>query len=233
MSQVSDFAQFVALVATKLGSAVNRLPQVTVSCPLNEFALERAEYRLSRSDSTSSGIIYSEKINSQTGEKALIEVGTDMVRLSLKIGYEGPDASLLTKEIEAKFFTRLGRSGLLCIRKKPIGNFDITLLFTSHDDGGIVERQLRSFLPVCRALSKQLRLSQVVENRRAGRIVFSKLIQVMPKPKTISPMDLLSEEPDSVSDDSIGSLITELGDLGKVEDIKNEEMDKTEDIFLI
>ena len=237
MSHCSDFPQFVSLVATKVGAAVNRLPAVSVSCPLNEFVLERAEYRLSRSggsESTTSGVIQSEKIMSQTGERALVDCGIDVVRVSLKIAYEGPDASVLTRELESKFFSRLARSGVACIRKKRIENYDITLLFTCHDDGEEVEKLLRSFLPVCRTLSKQLRLSQVVENRRAGRNVFSKLVQVVPKSRLVTtPTGIFQEDQQDEGEANNESVVTEIGDMGNLEDLRDEEIDKTENIFLI
>jgi len=225
---VPVFARFVDLVSSKVATAVGRLPDVPAPCPLNEFALERAEYRRSKS-----GIVSMEKFASQTGEKALLECGTDMVRLSLKIAYEGPDASLLTKELEIKFFNRLARGGLACIRKKPIAPYDITFLFTCHDLGDEVEKLLQSVLPVCRKLSKQLRLSQVIENRRAGRNLFSKLINIVPKPRLPSPPTGAMEDLPTEGDDKIESDVTELGDLGNIEDLKNEDADKIDDIFLI
>jgi len=219
------------MVASRTAEAVDRLPEVNVMCPLLEFNLERLEYRMSNDQSSSSA----ERMSAVSGEKAMLEAGTDMVRLSLKVAYEGPDSSRLTKHLEETFFKRLARTGLACIRKKPITSFDLTLIFTCHDSGREVETLLLELLPLCRKLSKQLRFSQVVENRRAGRSVFSKLLQVIPKPKSApvqeAKMDIQEDPSDSTAD--IDSAITEIGDLGKIEDFKDDEIDKDQDVFFI
>ena len=230
---MSDFPQFVLLVSSKVGTSVNRLPDVSVVCPLNEFTMERLEYRLSKSKDETSGILVSERLASSTGEKALVEVGSDLVRLSLKIAYEGPDASVLTRDLESKFFKRLARTGVACIRRKSIENYDLTLLFTCHDCGYEVEKLLLHFLPICRKLSKQIRLSQVIENRRAGRNVFSKLVQVVPKPRPMTAFSKPETESSEVGDGTIESIVTEYGDIGNIEDFKDDDVDKNDDIFLI
>jgi hypothetical protein len=228
---IPDFSKFVSLVAARTGEAANRLPEVHVTCPLYEFALERQEYRMTGESDSSTA----ERMSAVSGEKAMLEVGSDMVRLSLKIAYEGPDSSQLTRHLEDKFFKRLARTGLACIRRKPVTGFDLTLIFTCHDSGQEVETLLLELLPLCRKLSKQLRFSQVIENRRAGKSVFSKLVQVIPKPKIAKVSEAAEAVQESVNDGAcdIESAITEIGDLGKIEDFKDDEIDKNEDVFLI
>jgi hypothetical protein len=180
----SDFSEFVSVVAKQAASSVDRVPQVHTSA-LSEGSLERMEYRRTKAGSRADGYDPIEpflvKIHSNSGEKASIESHTNMVRLSVKLAYEGPDACILTKKIQDKFFTRLARTIPHFLRKKPLPGFDISLIFTGHDVGKDVEAMLLNFLPVCRQVCKLVRLNQIIENQRAGTNVFSKLAQVLPK----------------------------------------------------
>lgn len=180
----SDFSDFVSVVAKRAASSVDRVPQVHTSA-LSEGSLERMEYRWTKAGRCTEGYDPIEpivlEINSKSGEKASIETHTNMVRVSVKLAYEGPDACILTKKIQDKFFTRLARTVPHFLRKKPLPGFDFSLIFTGHDVGKDCEVMLLSFLPVCRQVCKLVRLNQIIENQRAGTNVFSKLAQVLPK----------------------------------------------------
>lgn len=179
-----DFSEFVSIVAKRTSAAVDRVPQVHLSA-LSEGSLERMEYRMStaagRGDAYDRIEPLVEDVKSTAGEKALIESHTNMVRLSVKLSYEGPDACILTKKVQEKFFIRLARTAPNFVRKKPLPGFDISFIFTNNEVGREVEAILSDFLPVCRQVCKLVRLNQIIENQRAGTNVFSKLAQVLPK----------------------------------------------------
>ena len=205
-----DFPEFVSIVAKRCAIAVDRLPDVETP-PQLMGSLERREYRSAKEDKIDATV---DRIKSRSKEQALIESDINMVRLSVKMAYEGPDACTLTRKVQEKFFVRLSR-GDLHLRKKPLDGFDLTFIFTSQAVGSDVESLLRSALPVLRQLSKYIRLNQIIENRRAGVNLFSRLVQVVPANKLVKNVPVVENvkliEDQNVGTDDVCSMATEPG----------------------
>jgi hypothetical protein len=95
-------------------------------------------------------------------------------------------------------------------------------VFTSEELGSDVEDFLLEFLPALRRLSKELRLNQLIEHRRSGRHLLTKVVQHLPSraPSEVGPEAAPTVET-SYEDDSGLSTRTECDDdFGKVEDVE-------------
>ena len=168
MTDSEEWKDFVELVAKTVALKVEQLPDLPPLVPCG--LLERFEFRKSDKNNEDWGQMESFILKSSSGEeKCLIEAALNVVRVSLCMQWKGPDACILTKQVQSMFFNRAARwSALPCLRKEPVEGYDATFLFTSHDLGINVDDFLRQLLPLWRRLTKQVRLLQIIEHRRQG-----------------------------------------------------------------
>jgi hypothetical protein len=180
-----NFQQFCSILAGQVRVAIDQLIQDR-SNQLLTGSLERSEFRrcnMADDDDTDDsdheiGSVSRGFLESETGEAAVIETSLNMIRVSLKIKWDGPDGCVLSQEIQNKFFTRLGRSSspgdsnLPCLRREPIKGYDISFIFTDEYLGSRVESFLLEILPVWRCLTKTIRINQVIGHTRSGRSLF-------------------------------------------------------------
>ena len=236
MSQeVEDFAEFVKAVAA---AAALRVEQLGGSNLLPCAMLERKEFRKDYSGDEFFCEVetFTLKSKSSCGEECRIEAAVNMVRVSLRLQWEGPDACVLSEYVQSKFFIRLARwSSVACLRKEPLPGFDVSFIFTPESLGSDVEAFILEILPVWRQLTKQIRLLQIVENRKLGLSLFGTLSKVIPpKELTSTPKQSLAEilmsaaSSDSEQNDWL-STQTEIGEdvakLQEIDDLLVQQMD--------
>ena len=226
-----DFDDFVQTVGREARRRVEQL----VHSPLIPCGMvERLEFRKSRESDETWGETETHVIACETGESCSIESSVNMVRVSLCLRWEGPDACILTRCMQSNFFTRLARwSSIDCLRKEPLPGFDVTCIFTPLALGTDVENFFIQQLPLWRQLTKQLRLLQIIEHRRLGVSLFSKFPALS---RGISGVIRESEE-DSCraeeQEEDWNSNQTELGEIGRVEDVEDLLVQQMDDQFII
>jgi hypothetical protein len=179
-----DLKSFSQQVADRVSVCVDHLIHTTRP----PGTMERCEYRKETS-LTMNG--EGEKI-SVGNYSCLIEKDMDTVRTSLRIQWrnaEGCWTSVLDTRIQTAFYNRLSRSCVVdWLRKVPIPGYDVSFLFTADDDPVMVRKFLVEAILSWRTLTRQIRVRQIIINRKCANGLFKNILNFPKKTLNISPI---------------------------------------------
>ena len=181
-----DLQVFCRQIADKTALSVDQL--ITTNRP--PCMIERFEYRKSQKISTDEQNIVRDSfaVGRYSG---LIEKDMDTVRVSLCLQWqnaEGCWTSELDSRIQTFFYNRLSRSCVVdWLRKCPVENFDLTFIFTAGEDPEKVREFLMETIPKWRNVTRQMRVRQMIVNRRCASSLFDKIKFFPPKNDTPAP----------------------------------------------
>ena len=179
-----NFEDSLPIWAARIGVAVDRL----VNIGRGDCYMERMEYRGDPVE------VVKEEDVLGTGEKMLMEKDVDTVRVSFVLQWSSSCVEReLDQIVQNLFYKRLGSSSLTPIRRPAVSGYDVSLIFTFRDDPVLVEKMVAELCSLWRILTKQIRLRQIIGNRKCnffqnllahqqGRTEITDWAQVSPKP---------------------------------------------------
>jgi hypothetical protein len=164
-----DLVSFAAQVATKTALCVDQLILTNRPPCMIERISYRCDHETFKDQITKSNIFVGKY-------SALIEKDVDTVRLSLGLLWHNADGcwtASLDSRIQTAFYNRLGRSCVVeWLRKTPIPGYEMTFLFTAVEDVETVGIFLNKIIPAWRTVTRQIRVRQMIANRRCANSLF-------------------------------------------------------------
>lgn len=169
-----DLVAFSQLIADKTALRVDQL--IHTNRP--PCMIERMEFRKAH-NITTEDYMHIDKEKLSVGKySAQLEKDMDTLRLNLCLKWknaEGCWTAELDTRIQTAFYNRLSRScAVEWLRKIPVKNFDLTFIFTAGDDPEKVRQFLIDVIPAWRTVTRQMRVRQMIANRRCANSLFEK-----------------------------------------------------------
>jgi len=192
-SMSSAEEKFLVEISTRVTRFVHQLIQTNRP----ECMIERHEFRKNH-DKLIGEKIFSE-IFSIENQKAYFERDVDTLRVSLKLAWLNPEGcwtSVMDQQIQTAFYRRLASSrSVKYLRTSPLVGYDVTLIFTHEDDAVLAGKFLSEIIPLWRTLTRQIRVRQIIGNRRCAHSLFQSIVRPFSGPETLPGESASYESP--------------------------------------